>query len=155
GGDPGMSGLHPFERLLKDTIGLDTEAIGASALARAVQERQAACRLRDPLAYWDYARSSDDERQQLVEAVVVPETWVFRDRGAFGALEQMVQDEWRGARGRVLRVLSVPCSSGEEPYSIAMALTEAGLAPEQFHIDAVDVSARALARARRAVYGRN
>ena len=55
----------------------------------------------------------------------------------------------------VLSVLSAPCSTGEEPYSIAMALLDAGLPAHRFKIEAVDVSERALADARHAVYGRN
>jgi chemotaxis protein methyltransferase WspC len=54
-----------------------------------------------------------------------------------------------------VRLLSLPCASGEEPYSLAMALRDAGVAPERFQIDAVDISARALAHAERGIYGRN
>src|SRR5262249_53683940 len=54
-----------------------------------------------------------------------------------------------------LRILSVPCASGEEPYSIIMALLDAGLQVEQFDVQGADISPRSLARARAAVYGRN
>jgi chemotaxis protein methyltransferase WspC len=55
----------------------------------------------------------------------------------------------------VLRILSLPCSTGEEPYSIAMALLDAGIPGDRFRVDAIDISARALERARAAVYGDN
>jgi chemotaxis protein methyltransferase WspC len=55
----------------------------------------------------------------------------------------------------VLRVLSLACSTGEEPYSIAMALLDTGLGPQHFCIDAVDISQKALYWARGAVYGRH
>jgi chemotaxis protein methyltransferase WspC len=142
-----------FERLLKETIGLDAAVIGSSAIDRAVAERQQACRLPAADAYWDHLRASESELQELIDAVIVPETWFFRDREAFAALAGPVVRSW--STERVLRLLSVPCSTGEEPYSIAMALLDAGLAPARFHIDAVDVSERALAKARRAVFGRS
>lgn len=56
---------------------------------------------------------------------------------------------------RVLRVLSVPCSSGEEPYSIAMALLDAGVPATRFQVDAVDISERMVEFARGGRYGRN
>src|SRR5262245_59999406 len=148
--------LDDFKHLLKDIIGLDVESIGASALERAVHARQAACQLTDPRAYLEVVTSSIDEQQRLVEEVVVPETWFFRDCGAFEALARTVQQEWGRQRPNgVVRILSVPCSSGEEPYSIAMALADAGVAADRYEIDAVDVSLRVLATARRGVYGRN
>jgi chemotaxis protein methyltransferase WspC len=55
----------------------------------------------------------------------------------------------------VLSLLSLPCSTGEEPYSIAMALLDAGVPANRFRVDAVDISARSLALGMRAVYGRN
>lgn len=54
-----------------------------------------------------------------------------------------------------VRVLSLPCSTGEEPYSIAMTLMQAGLEPSDYFIDAVDVSEQVLAFARDGVYKNN
>ena len=54
-----------------------------------------------------------------------------------------------------VRVLSLPCASGEEPYSLAMALLDAGVPAPAFAIDAADISANALGRAARAVYLKN
>ena len=52
-------------------------------------------------------------------------------------------------------MLSLPCSSGEEPYSIAMALLDAGVPASRFQIDALDISERVVQFARRGLYGRN
>jgi chemotaxis protein methyltransferase WspC len=147
--------LANFERLLKEMVGLDAAAIGSSTIERAVKERQSAGKL-DSLAYWESLQGSETERQLLVEAVVVPETWFFRDRGAFDGLSHFAASWSRSARpDGVLRILSVPCSSGEEPYSIAMSLHEAGLLFHQYRIDAVDVSHKAIARGRQGMYGEN
>lgn len=151
-----MDVLPQIEALLKQTMGLDANSIGSATIERAVEQRQAACRIRDPILYWDHLSGSPAELQELIETVVVPETWFFRDREAFAALANLVMPEWlRGQPLGPLRVLSVPCSSGEEPYSAAMALLDAGLSPNRFQIDAVDISARALALAQRGVYGSN
>ncbi len=80
----------------------------------------------------------------------MPETWFFRDRGAFDAVAAEAQG---GAAP--LRYLCVPCATGEEPLSLAMTLLDAGVAPERFHIDAFDISERLVAHAERGVYGRN
>jgi chemotaxis protein methyltransferase WspC len=107
-------------------------------------------------AYWALLLGSGAERQALIDAVVVPETWFFRDPGAFDALLCQALPAWRrDAPLTPLRVLSVPCSTGEEAYSLAIALLEAGLAPSAFRIDAVDISERALGLARAGVYRRN
>jgi chemotaxis protein methyltransferase WspC len=145
-----------FEQLLKQTIGLDAASIGSTAVERAVQERLLACRLADAQTYWERLSGSGTELQELIEAVVVPETWFFRDPASFAALARLVRDEEspRQTPG-VLRLLSVPCSTGEEPYSMAMALLDAGFPESALRIDAVDISIRALARAKSAVYGRN
>jgi chemotaxis protein methyltransferase WspC len=145
-----------FEGLLKASMGLNAASIGASAIGRAVQERTAACNLGDPAAYWEHVRRSDSELQALIEAVVVPETWFFRDRESFSALARLVRDEWLlDSRDRMVNLLSLPCSTGEEPYSMAMALLDGSIPADRFRIDAVDISTRALAQAERGVYGRN
>ena len=148
--------LSEFEKLLKQTMGLDSASIGASAVERAVQSRIAACKLKDTGAYWQHLTSTSTELQELIEAVVVPETWFFRDREAFAALARLAYEEWWPSHPReTLRLLSLPCSTGEEPYSMAMALLDGGFPPQRFRIDALDISSRALAHAAGATYGRN
>jgi chemotaxis protein methyltransferase WspC len=148
-----MSALAELDQLLKDSMGLDVASIGRPALARAVSKRQRACHLDDARLYLDRARASDVERQALIEALVVPETWFFRDREAFRALGQLAIVEWlpKHVTGR-LSVLSLPCSTGEEPYSITMALLDVGIPASRFSIDAIDISQHAVTRGQRGVY---
>jgi chemotaxis protein methyltransferase WspC len=148
--------LGELQELLKQTMGLDAASIGASAIERAVQERAAACELEGVEAYRDHLRRSKTELQQLIEAIVVPETWFFRDPEAFAAMERIVREERLPEnRQGPLSLLSLPCSTGEEPYSMAMALLDAGVPSHRFRIDAVDISASVLERAAAAVYGKN
>jgi chemotaxis protein methyltransferase WspC len=147
--------FHDVDRILKQTMGLDIASIGASALERAVRERQRECGVDDTLAYLDRVRASKDELQALIETIVVPETWFFRDREAFAALVRFVREEWLPTHADgCLRLLSLPCSTGEEPYSMAMALLDAHVPPSRFRIDAIDICGRSLAHARRGVYGK-
>lgn len=143
--------LARVEKFLKDAMGLDTPSIGSGAIERAVKERLRECALASEDDYWLLLNSSSEERQELIEAVVVPETWFFRDRGAFTALAEHAKRSPKHG----LRLLSAPCSTGEEPYSIAMALFDAGLLPASFSIDAIDISGRALEYARRGAYRKN
>ncbi|MEP6914673.1 MAG: CheR family methyltransferase [Acidobacteriota bacterium] len=148
--------LAALEDLLKTSMGLSAASIGSSAIARAVQERLSACGLADAGVYLTHVRASGTELQALIEAVVVPETWFFRDSHPFAALARLALEQWLPAHSSgTLSLLSVPCSTGEEPYSMAMALGDAGIPPGRFHVDAVDISARHLAQGTRAVYGRN
>jgi chemotaxis protein methyltransferase WspC len=142
--------------LLKRTMGLDAAAIGLFSVDRAVHDRRLACNLTDAEAYLKHVLVSESELTELIEAVVVPETWFFRHHEALTEVARMAYEEWLPAHATgVLRVLSLPCSTGEEPYSIAMALLDAGLPASRFQIEAVDISERALTLARCAEYGKN
>lgn len=142
--------MEAFARLLYQEIGLDPASIGMPAIERAVRLRLAACNESNTEAYLQRLRTNREEVQALVESVVVSETWFFRDPKAFG----VVTESARQAGGK-LSFLCLPCSTGEEPYSLAMTLLDAGIPPERFHIDGVDVSDRVLAHARAGIYGRN
>ncbi len=143
-----------IEAMLRQKIGLDANSIGSRTIARAVEQRRVACGLSDLLAYFHYLQTSAKELEELIETVVVPETWFFRDKEPFVYLSQYVTSEWLKANFSILRVLSIPCSTGEEPYSIAMTLLDSGLNPTQFCIDAVDISKRALLKAKQAIYSK-
>lgn len=90
----------------------------------------------------------------LLETLVVPETWFFRDPVAFEMATQHVQEKLNSG-AKLVRILSLPCSTGEEPYSMAMALREADIAPANVVIEAIDISAVALSKARHAIFPKN
>jgi chemotaxis protein methyltransferase WspC len=145
-----------IEELLKRAMGLHAASIGSASVERAVRVRLAACGTATVEEYWERLKGSRGELQELIEVVVVPETWFSRDREAFAELTRIAREEWRPNRpAAVRRLLSVPCSTGEEPYSMAMALLDADFSPDRFVIDAVDISERSLAQAKRGVYGKN
>src|SRR2546423_10756520 len=148
--------MKRIEQRLRDAMGLDANTIGAGAIHRTVRLRMKAHSLHKVEDYIALLDSSPREREELIESVVVTETWFFRDRDSFSALLRWVKEEWlpKNPAG-VLRILSVPCSTGEEPYSLVMALLEVGLHPDRFRIDAADISERALARAATGLYTRN
>jgi chemotaxis protein methyltransferase WspC len=148
--------MKRFEHLLRQTIGLDAESIGSTSIQRAVRQRMRSLGLSKPDDYEQLLERSSAEWNDLVESVIVPETWFFRDPAIFGAFVRHALEEWLPAHPAApMRLLSIACASGEEPCSLVMALLDAGVAPERFQIEAVDISARALARAERGVYGKN
>ena len=151
-----MTVLEQIASLIQEKIGLDPASVGPETVVTAVRRRIAACGADAPEAYLQHLLASQEEWTALIEEVVIPETWFFRDGAPFAFLREHVTG--KGARayaGRTIRILSVPCSTGEESYSIAMALLDAGLPDDRFQIDAVDISRRALALSRQAVYGPN
>jgi chemotaxis protein methyltransferase CheR len=100
--------------------------------------------------------SDPDEIRALAERLTVGETYFFRNRADLDAFVHTVLPARRAARAgeRALRILSAGCSSGEEPYTLAMLLRGApGLEGWDVRIHAVDVNPAAIARARAARYG--
>src|SRR5439155_10482889 len=147
--------MNPIESLLRKEIGLDAVSIGSSAIERTVRLRMKNLGLKNSNDYARLLDASRAELDELVEAIVVTETWFFRDRDPFNAFLRLAI-EWLGKHPTgTLRVLSVPCSSGEEPYSLAITLLDAHILPDRFVINAVDISTHAVARAKQAVYGKN
>ena len=143
------------EDLLRRWIGLDPSTVGSAAIQRAVRTRMAALGIADAEAFAEHALHDVAERDRLVEEVVVAESWFFRDSQVFDFVRRFACTLATLPGRAPVRILSAPCAAGEEPYSIAMHLLDAGLAPTQFVIDAIDVSRNALDRARHARYSAN
>jgi chemotaxis protein methyltransferase WspC len=154
-----------FKDFLKQYIGLDTLTVGETLIERAILDRMdhfqaSPAGLRQNTAtaiasYWDYLTTHLDERQQLIENVVVPETSFFRHPESFPVMIRHVLGLQAASPNRTLRILSLPCSTGEEPYSIAMALQSAGMPLQRTFILGIDISDRVLQHARKAIYGKN
>lgn len=149
-----MSGAQRFVDFLKTQIGLEVGSVGISVIERAVRQRIASVCAIDADAYWQVLQHSAQERQALIEAVIVPETSFFRYPESFALLAQLAGQRLLSLAGsRTLRILSLPCATGEEPYTIVMALFDAGVGAAQFQVDALDVSPRLIERAQQARYG--
>jgi chemotaxis protein methyltransferase WspC len=136
------------QALLRRATGL---SVSKSVAERAVNQRMEQTGFSDSETYLQALTPA--EMTQLIELVVVPESWLFRDPQAFYATVELVQERW--ARGRATRILSIPCAGGEEPYSMAMALRDGGVPKQAFSIDAYDLSPGCIERAQAGVYGRN
>ncbi len=131
-----------------------------ATLAGIVSERIAATGAADLGAYLSRvsAPAGSDERQRLLDEVTIPETHFFRNPPQMQALRHRLLPELMRravARGRPLTVWSAGCSTGEEPYSIAMLAAEVAgtltTAPE-VRILGTDLSSAAVAATERARY---
>lgn len=131
------------------------ESLGDRTVARAIRRRLDDLSLSPP-AYAGLLRNSSGERQNLTEELVVPETYFLRHEQSFKALSQWATSSaCKATPEQPLQLLCAACSSGEESYSVALTLLDAGLSSDRFRIDAVDISHRHLAAAREALYGAN
>lgn len=141
--------MTPAQSLLRRATGLNLSRL---AVERAVAKRLEVTGHADQQAY--LAAITPGELAELVELLVVPESWFYRDPQAFQAALEFVRERLRSS-SRPLHILSIPCAGGEEPYTLAMVLCDAGLSAGSYLIEAWDISAACIARARKGVYGRN
>jgi chemotaxis protein methyltransferase WspC len=142
-----------IEALLQKVMGLKVTSIGKSTLDRSVQRRMKALSINNNDAYVDRLKSSHLELKELIEEVIIPETWFFRDREPFKAMSQFFINQWHPKhRNNLFRVLSSPCSTGEEPYSLTMTLLDSGWPADKFTVHGVDISHRSIAKAKKGLY---
>jgi chemotaxis protein methyltransferase WspC len=142
--------MTPAQSLLRAATGL---SLSKSVVDRAIKNRMAQTDIADADAYLQ--QITPDEMTALVELVVVPESWFYRDPQAFQAMTDFVRARLTADPQRLIRILSIPCAGGEEPYTIAMVLTDAGIPANNFKVDAFDISPTCVARAKSGIYGRN
>ncbi|KTT28237.1 chemotaxis protein [Pseudomonas oryzihabitans] len=137
--------------LVRSRTGL---AIADDLLARAIRQRLRERQESEAERYMARILEDEAEFADLLDLLVIPETWFFRDPQAITHAARFAQQRHEGT-GRPVRLLSLPCSTGEEPYTLAMALFDAGLPANAFQVTAVDINEPSLERARRGLYGRN
>jgi chemotaxis protein methyltransferase CheR len=131
------------------------------------RERFFSTRVREHMARKGYARGTDllrtirktnFEFQALLESLLTQETSFFRYPGVFEAFEKRILPElhikkfWKNPRS--LRIWSAGCSTGEEPYSIAITIADAISFSDAWNVEilATDIGRNALATAERGVY---
>lgn len=146
-----------FASLIHDKTGIVINEAKRSMLVSRLSRRLRDLGLSDFQSYRDLldSRAGAEEHGAFISAITTNVTSFFREPGHFEALANMVPGlASRAAAGDRIRIWSAGCSSGEEPYSIAMTLKEnwPTLAQADLRILATDIDPGMVATARRGVY---
>jgi len=145
-----------FRDLIAERAGIYFDRGKQESLKDNLLQRMADCGLTNFADYLHLLSSpaGSKEFDRLLDLITIPETHFFRDRAQFSALERFVIPETvkkKSYPGASLRIWSAGCSTGEEPYTIAM-IVAAAMVDRPTQILATDVSNHALKVAREGVY---
>ncbi len=145
-----------LRRLINEVCGIELEDSKQVFLRSRLNERMRACNISTPREYYyflKYDPAGKAELARFLDLVAIHETWFFRE---IAPLAAWCKGIWPGLRMRSEKasVWSAGCSSGEEPYSLAILLDEMdpGRFSKQAVIVATDLSARMLELARTGIY---
>jgi len=165
-----------FKTFIADRCGLYFKDHDLKSLENAVIERAVVCGVGSASDYYDLVTTSKNreaEFRELLNLLTINHTYFFRNESHFRALKEkilpgIVERKRREAALKrksagsenakpTLRVWSAGCSTGEEPYSIAMVVRDVIKDPDEWDVEisAPDASTYALSRARKAVYAPN
>jgi chemotaxis protein methyltransferase CheR len=147
--------LDPFKELVKERCGLSCEGHSEEKLAHALAERSAALAIQTG-DYYGRLISNDAEFQELVNLLTINETYFFREPEQIRLLVDRLAPCFLAAHAgsAPVRILSAGCSSGEEPYSLAMALIDkyGESVSRLFTFAGGDIDSSVLAKARNGRY---
>lgn len=153
---------NDFQTLLTSYTGLTITPTDQNKVQKFLAHRIAELRLPGLPAYLGLLRTpnlaADQEWQQVVQALTVPESFFMRDKGQMQILQQHILPELiqRNRQHRQLRIWSAGCSTGEEPYSLALLLRD--LLPDAQDWDLLilgtDINDKVLTKARSGLYTR-
>jgi chemotaxis methyl-accepting protein methylase len=143
--------LDGIVQRLSDDAGIDPSSLEPSRIMWTVERRCRNLGISNAQGYLAQLESSRAELDGLIDALVIQETRFFRDPQVFDQLRTWARENSTRCAGP-LRILSGPCSTGQEAYSLAAIMHCAGIPYSAFSIDAFDISPSALAVARRGVY---
>lgn len=148
--------LELFHKLTKVEFGLDFQGKNEAMLIKAIQIRMQANSLHNQYDYYHQLSKDKNELQELVCLLTINETYFYREADHLKFLTDSVVPKLQASKttNDPIRILSIGCSTGAEPYSIAMALDQkyAGIVDNSFTIIGADVDYRALESARTARY---
>ena len=140
--------------LLKERVGFEVRPEGYNLLRSALADRLRDQPEPDLGRYLRTLQEEEEELERLLPLVTIGKTSFFRDPGQFRALASLLPGLLAEAREekRRLAIWSAGCASGEEVYSIAITLLEAGAAPGDVELLATDINPEAIAAAARGRY---
>ena len=146
--------------LIKGEIGLFFDDGSRFLLERRLSRRLKLHHINDFRDYYRfllYDKKRDEEMTALVDLLTVNETFFFREQRQLKAFSEEILPEIRetNREGKRLRIWSAGCSTGEEPYTVAMLVLEYGLYGWDVDILGSDINQRVLTAARQGLYRKN
>lgn len=148
--------VQATKALVKSRLGLSFEGPGERPLRRAIERRLAATGAAASLDYVARLAQDPEELDALASLLTINETYFYREPEHLRLLTDHLAPALLRTRppGRPVRILCVGCATGEEPYSIRMALRErwGEESDRDFAITGADLDREALAAARRSRY---
>ncbi|ADO71209.1 CheR family methyltransferase [Stigmatella aurantiaca] len=139
--------LSRVEDVLREASGLTLTASVRRSLSTALVRAAEARKLAPPVFLKALLARDPVVVETFIEYAVIGETYFFRHPEHLRELTRVI-----AAHGEPVHIWSAGCATGEEPYSITMALLAAGVPVENIHVLATDISARSLSRARVGTY---
>lgn len=168
GADQGIALPDEEFRLLRDLVytysGLYFDENAKYLLEKRLARRLETHQLKTYREYYQFLkfnRKREQELEEIMDLLTTNETYFFREEYQLNAFSNEIVPELckrklAAGQPRRLRIWSAGCSTGEEPYTIAMLLLEQRcLQGWQLEIIGTDISQRVLQQARRGVYGRS
>jgi chemotaxis protein methyltransferase CheR len=152
--------LQRFTQLIASHMGLQIRGVETEKLCQSLRSRMTHQQLLNPEEYYRLlatdTANSRHEWEELALLLTIGETYFFRDSGQFSLLRQQILPELieRNKGIRSLRIWSAGCSTGEEPYSLAILVHELLPAGSDWNILIIgtDVNKHAITAARRGIY---
>jgi chemotaxis protein methyltransferase CheR len=152
--------LYPFVQLVNERTGIRIRDQDYGELARKIGMRMAALHLVNPDQYYQHlatvGASGETEWDALITLLTNVESYFFRDQGQFQLLEQVLLPRLivQKRAERRLRIWSAGCSTGEEPYSVAILVQQLLAHEAGWHCEVIgtDINPTVLARARQGYY---
>lgn len=150
--------FHKFREFFYRKTGIQFEDNKRYFVDKRLEERIRATETASFRSYFTLLRfqASGEELQALTNLMTVNETYFFREEYQFKCLVQSILPEVIAGKapGDTIRIWSIPSSSGEEPYSIALYLTEYWRQLAQWDVELIssDINTDILRRARTGVY---
>ena len=138
-----------FREMMFSHAGISMSDAKKQLVAGRLAKRLRHLELESYRVYFDRLRHDKAEMQTAVDLLTTNETYFFREPKHFNFLKEVVLPEMRQQAN--IRIWSAACSSGEEPYTLAMVLSEV-LGNRRWEIVASDLSTRVLEHARQGRY---
>ncbi|MGE0084608.1 MAG: CheR family methyltransferase [Desulfococcaceae bacterium] len=151
-----MMDTAPFKELIKEKAGICFDKSGSDFLSHEIQNMMSGRGLKSPLAYYDLLVRDPEEFFRFLNLLTVNETYFFREPVHLRLFSEKLIPELLGNRAEreKIRILSAGCSTGEEPYSLAIVLHQkyGPDAQKFFSVTGADIDTQAIKKAGEGIY---